>query len=53
MLPFLFPGLRHNKELCGHGSISRKENTRLKMEKCLIVSKVTRYEYERWDNICV
>ncbi|XP_061381389.1 NAD kinase 2, mitochondrial [Danaus plexippus] len=45
--------LRHNKELCGHGSISRKENTRLKMEKCLIVSKVTRYEYERHmhDNI--
>ncbi|CAK1593296.1 unnamed protein product [Parnassius mnemosyne] len=45
--------LRQNKELCErllptrrHGSKDGKD-TRLKMDKCLIVSKVTRYEYER------
>ncbi|CAG5052910.1 unnamed protein product [Parnassius apollo] len=48
--------LRQHKELCErllpgtstrrHGSKDGKD-TRLKMDKCLIVSKVTRYEYER------
>ncbi|KPI96562.1 UPF0465 protein C5orf33 [Papilio xuthus] len=47
--------LRQNKELSERllpGSSTRRHgskdgNTRLKMDKCLIVSKVTRYEYER------
>ncbi|XP_041988080.1 NAD kinase 2, mitochondrial [Aricia agestis] len=46
--------LRH-KELCEQGYASRKHShePRLKMQKCLIVSKVTRYEYEKHshDNI--
>ncbi|XP_045538463.1 NAD kinase 2, mitochondrial [Papilio machaon] len=47
--------LRQNKELSERllpGASTRRHgskdgNTRLKMDKCLIVSKVTRYEYER------
>ncbi|XP_013136585.1 PREDICTED: NAD kinase 2, mitochondrial [Papilio polytes] len=47
--------LRQNKELSDRllpGSSTRRHgskdgNTQLKMDKCLIVSKVTRYEYER------
>lgn len=36
-----------------HGSAASKDAQELKMEKCLIVSKVTRYEYEKHshDNI--
>ncbi|CAH0716925.1 unnamed protein product, partial [Brenthis ino] len=50
--------LRQSKELCERVSgLSRRQHgstePRLKMQKCLIVSKVTRYEYEKHshDNI--
>ncbi|XP_046974881.1 NAD kinase 2, mitochondrial [Vanessa cardui] len=50
--------LRQSKELCDRGSgLTRKQHgsneQSLKMQKCLIVSKVTRYEYEKHshDNI--
>ncbi|XP_052742783.1 NAD kinase 2, mitochondrial [Bicyclus anynana] len=48
--------LRQNKELCDRMSGRRQHGgsePRLKLDKCLIVSKVTRYEYEKHshDNI--
>ncbi|XP_028175516.1 NAD kinase 2, mitochondrial [Ostrinia furnacalis] len=42
--------LRQNKDLISaarRGSTNQEASPRLQMEKCLIVSKVTRYEYEK------
>lgn len=44
--------LRQKKDLCDsllprRGSTAQSDAAKLKMEKCLIVSKVTRYEYEK------